>query len=202
MNTKRKKSARKLKLDALATVESQSLGPPSPEAVKKSPESKEVSPAAKQAFSNWMAETFGTKDEELQGQLLCQATGAVSDFAGREIKSFDHVAAALHGIGPKDSLEGMLAVQLVAVHTIAMECLKRAALPNQMDFGVEVNVNRGAKLMRTFASLTEALSRYRGKGEQKMIVEHVHVHKGGQAIVGPVSQNNSGNRGGGGDEKA
>jgi len=37
--------------------------------------------------------------------------------------------------------------------------------------------------MRTFASLTEALSRYRGKGEQKMIVEHVHVHKGGQAIA-------------------
>jgi hypothetical protein len=27
--------------------------------------------------------------------------------------------------------------------------------------------------MRTFASLTDAVSRYRGKGEQKMIVERV-----------------------------
>jgi len=62
------------------------------------------------------------------------------------------------------------------------------------------NESEMTKLMRTFASLVESLSRYRGKGEQKMIIEHVHVHRGGQAIVGPVTQNNSGNRGGG-DEK-
>jgi hypothetical protein len=37
----------------------------------------------------------------------------------------------------------------------------------------------------------EALSRYRGKVEQKMTVEHVHVYQGGQAIVGQVSQNNN-----------
>ena len=34
----------------------------------------------------------------------------------------------------------------------------------------------------------EALKRYRGKGEQKMTVEHVHVYQGGQAIVGAVHQ--------------
>jgi hypothetical protein len=147
-----------------------------------------------------MKEVFGTEDPELPSKLLGQAVGAMPDFVGRELKSFDCVAAALHGIGPKDALEGMLAVQMVAAHMMAMECLKRAALPNQIDLGVEVNVNRGTKPIRTFASLTDALSRYRGKGEQKMIVEHVHVHKGGQAIVGPVTQNNSGKRGGG-DEK-
>ena len=32
----------------------------------------------------------------------------------------------------------------------------------------------------------EALSRHRGKGQQKISVEHVHVHPGGQAIVGAV----------------
>jgi len=198
MNSKRKKAGRKPKLDALATVEGDSIAVPSPhpEAAQKAPFSK----ASEQAFSNWMKQVFGTEDKALQDQLLCQASGAVPDFTGREMLSFDHVAAALHGIGPQDSLEGMLAVQMVAAHTMAMECLRRAALPNQIDLGVEVNVNRGTKLMRTFASLTEALSRYRGKGEQKMIVEHVHVHKGGQAIVGPVSQHNSENRGGG-DEK-
>jgi hypothetical protein len=46
--------------------------------------------------------------------------------------------------------------------------------------------------MRTFAYQTEALGRYRGKGEQKMTVEHVHVYRGGQAIVGQVSQKNIG----------
>jgi hypothetical protein len=32
----------------------------------------------------------------------------------------------------------------------------------------------------------EALQRYRGKGQQKVTVEHVHVHSGGQAIVGAL----------------
>jgi hypothetical protein len=81
----------------------------------------------------------------------------------------------------------------------------RAAAPDQSDLGVEVNVNRATKLMRTFASQVEALCRYRGKGEQKMVVEHVNVHKGGQAIVGPVNQTNPRNpskKKGGGNESA
>jgi len=32
----------------------------------------------------------------------------------------------------------------------------------------------------------EALDKHRGKGQQKVTVEHVHVHRGGQAIVGAV----------------
>jgi hypothetical protein len=40
-----------------------------------------------------------------------------------------------------------------------------------------------------------ALNRHRGKGHQKVTVEHVHVHEGGQAIVGNVSTR-SGGRGG------
>jgi hypothetical protein len=191
MNSKRKKSARKPKVEALATVESQptTVGLPLPEAVQKT----RFSEASEQAFSNWMKEVFGTEDHELQSQLLNQAAVTVPNLIGRELQSSEYVVAAVHGVRPKDALEGMLAVQLVAAHTMAMECLKRAALPNQIDLGVEVNINRGTKLMRTFASLTEALSRYRGKGEQKMIVEHVHVHKGGQAIVGAVSQSNTQN---------
>jgi len=37
---------------------------------------------------------------------------------------------------------------------------------------------------------------YRGKAQQKVTVEHVHVHSGGQAIVGAVTP------GGGGHEKS
>ena len=59
-------------------------------------------------------------------------------------------------------------------------------MEGQTDLGVDVYVSRTTKLLRTFASLTEALNRYRGKGEQRMTVEHVHVYPGGQAIVGQV----------------
>ena len=39
---------------------------------------------------------------------------------------------------------------------------------------------------RTYATLLEALNRHCGKGQQKVTAEHVHVHEGGQAIVGNV----------------
>jgi hypothetical protein len=45
---------------------------------------------------------------------------------------------------------------------------------------------RMVKLLRTYTMQVEALQRYRGKGQQKVTVEHVHVHSGGQAIVGAV----------------
>jgi hypothetical protein len=34
----------------------------------------------------------------------------------------------------------------------------------------------------------EALKRYRTGGQQKVTVEHVHIHAGGQAIVGSIEQ--------------
>jgi hypothetical protein len=46
--------------------------------------------------------------------------------------------------------------------------------------------NLAIKLLRTFTMQVEALHRYRGKGQQKVTVEHVHVNAGGQAIVGTV----------------
>jgi hypothetical protein len=50
--------------------------------------------------------------------------------------------------------------------------------------GRRENLNQANKLSRTYATLLEALNRHRGKGQQKVTVEHVHVHQGGQAIVG------------------
>ena len=59
---------------------------------------------------------------------------------------------------------------------------------------IDSNLNRGTKLLRTFLMQLEALNRHRSKGEQKMVVEHVHVHSGGQAIVGPVTGNRAGQK--------
>jgi hypothetical protein len=50
------------------------------------------------------------------------------------------------------------------------------------------NLSQANKLSRTYAVLLEALNRHRGKGQQKVTVEHVHVHSGGQAIVGTVER--------------
>jgi hypothetical protein len=94
--------------------------------------------------------------------------------------------ASLVGIGPRDELEGMLAGQLIAAHSAAMECYRRAMLPEQPFEGWREALTQANKLSRTYATLLEALNRHRGKGQQKVTVEHVHVHEGGQAIVGSV----------------
>lgn len=96
-------------------------------------------------------------------------------------------AAALVGIAPQDELEGMLAGQLVAANAAAMECYRRAMLGEQTFEGRKENLTQASKLSRTYVTLLEALNRHRGKsGQQKVTVEHVHVHAGGQAVVGAM----------------
>jgi len=50
------------------------------------------------------------------------------------------------------------------------------------------------KLSRTYAILLETLNRHRGKGQQKVTVEHVHVHPGGQPVLGMVESPGGGDR--------
>jgi len=65
-----------------------------------------------------MKRTFGTEEVALHKRFLCQIAQAVSDFKDREQESVDYVIAAVRGTAPKDALEGMLAVQMAAVHTL------------------------------------------------------------------------------------
>jgi hypothetical protein len=109
-------------------------------------------------------------------------------------KQFSATVAALVGIGPKDELEGMMAAQLIAAHNAAMECYRRAMIGEQTFEGRRENLAQANKLSRTYATLLEALNRHRGKGQQKVTVEHVHVHEGGQAIVGTVQHPGGGGR--------
>ena len=101
-------------------------------------------------------------------------------------KQFGATVTALIGIDPKDELEGMMAAQLIAAHNAAMECYRRAMIAEQTFGGRQENLAQANKLSRTYATLLEALNRHRGKGQQKVTVEHVHVHAGGQAVVGAV----------------
>jgi len=101
-------------------------------------------------------------------------------------RQYSATFAALVGIGPKDEIEGMIAAQLLAAHNAAMECYRRAMIGEQTFAGWREGLSQANKLSRTYAVLLDALNRYRGKGQQKVTVEHVHVHAGGQAVVGTI----------------
>jgi hypothetical protein len=109
-------------------------------------------------------------------------------YSDKDIREQQYKAtvAALIGIGPKDEIEGMIAAQMLASHNAAMECYRRAMIGEQTFEGRRENLSQANKLSRTYAALIEALNRHRGKVQQKVTVEHVHVHSGGQAVVGTV----------------
>jgi hypothetical protein len=113
---------------------------------------------------------------------------------GTPIDILEISLAGLHGIGPKDVMEGMLAAQLLASHNGAMDCYQRATdLKYSMELRLE-SAKLAAKLSKAHAALVEALNKHRGKGQQKVTVEHVHVHPGGQAIVGTVTHPGGGRK--------
>ncbi len=147
-----------------------------------------------------MYEAFGTADADLQGHLLTQVVntfGEISaDGAGIEAQAAaaNKVIPILIGIQPQDEIEAMLAVQMIGVHNIAMDYMGKATRTDRVDF-MSTYMNGATKSLRTFAAQMEALKKYRTGGQQRMIVEHVNVNEGGQAIVGTVNQ------GGGKNEK-
>ena len=80
----------------------------------------------------------------------------------------------------------MLAAQILSTHNAAMESLRRAMMESQTYEGRDQNLKHATKLMGLCERQLAALDKHRGKGRQKITVEHVNVHAGGQAIVGNV----------------
>ena len=151
-----------------------------------------------------MMESLGTPDKELQSFLLNQVMETFKGCHSSEGYDYDRLAefcnnamAILEGIAPQDEIEGMLAVQMIGVHNMAMTIMSRTMITDQTFEGRQAGVSQATKMLRTFTAQMEALKRYRTGGQQKVTVEHVHVHKGGQAIVGTVTQG----EGGSNDEK-
>ncbi len=89
---------------------------------------------------------------------------------------------------PASGPEALLAVQLIGVHHAATQFLARATCEGQTFGDTDANVLRATRLMRLFKEQLGAMEMLKGKTRrQKVTVEHVHVHAGGQAIVGAVS---------------
>ena len=138
-----------------------------------------------------MISTFGIENESLIKQLVMQAINPssinfVEQDGQRDKLILESTLSMIESISPQNGLEAMLAVQMVTVHNMSLDMSRRAMLKEQTIEGVEYNINRATKLMRTFTAQMEALKRLRMGGKQTIQVQHVHVNEGGQAIVGDV----------------
>jgi hypothetical protein len=143
-----------------------------------------------------LLKTVGGSQSDDWNETLVDQTIAALWHGGKDIdarkKQVTGAVAALVGTGPRDEMEGMIATQMIATHNASMECLRRAMIPDQHPDARQANLNQANKLSRTYAALMDALNKHRGKGQQRVTVEHVHVNEGGQAIVGAVAKGGRG----------
>jgi hypothetical protein len=125
----------------------------------------------------------GTTDENFFGGLLRQLINASGKTSEADA---NFLLSVIKGVEPRDQIEAMLAAQMGAVHVASIAMAGQLAQAKTLLH--QETAERGlSKLTRTFAGQVEALKSYRSKGEQRMVVQHVNVADGGQAIVGNVN---------------
>ena len=133
-----------------------------------------------------IVETFGTDDPDFVDGVIKQLVNAGTQGRVPDECAANFMLSMVKGIKPKDSVETMLAAQMAAIYNATMTFARRLAHVDNIKQQDSAQ-NALNKLARTFAAQVAALKNYRSKGEQRVLVEHVHVHAGGQAIVGAVT---------------
>ena len=149
-----------------------------------------------------LADAFGTRSMEFVDAMLKGVGMATEDHSASkdfgpgspDQLAFNAALAVIDGVRPKDEVEAMLAANMAVANITLLELVARtrAAIAGHLYQGnglkrLDVLGNLTNKFMRTFALQVEALARKRRRGEQTVTVKHVHVHAGGQAVVGNVT---------------
>ncbi len=110
---------------------------------------------------------------------------ASDDHAGNDERVF--IIAAVSEIKPRDGVERLLAVQMAATHLAMVRAGRWMANADNLE-QVQAHTTGFNKLARTYATQMEALRKHRNGGKQTVVVQHVNVEGGGQAIVGNVQR--------------
>ncbi|WP_188645139.1 hypothetical protein [Tsuneonella deserti] len=81
----------------------------------------------------------------------------------------------------------MLAIQLVNIHELYLDCHRRSVASTNNPLAFKSHMLNVERLSNLYMRQLAALDRHRGRGKQQVRVEHVHVSAGWQAIVGHLS---------------
>jgi hypothetical protein len=137
----------------------------------------------------WRAQfmaAFGTTSETVVGVEMQRIANALRRDGKIDPAELDAVIAIISGQRPRNEIEAMIISQMAVTHALTMRSLgnlNRSCNIQQQDS----NALTVARLTKGFTSQVDALARLRRGGEQRVVVEHVHVYQGGQAIVGAVT---------------
>jgi hypothetical protein len=140
-------------------------------------------------MEGWRAQlmaAFGTSSEAVARIEVDRIANALRRDGTIDPAELNTVVAIISGQRPRDEIEAMIVSQMAVTHALTMRSLgnlNRSSNVQQQDS----NSLTVARLTKGFTSQVDALAKLRRGGEQRVIVEHVHVYQGGQAIVGAVT---------------
>ncbi|HAT6935945.1 TPA: hypothetical protein JAN57_03230 [Legionella pneumophila] len=92
---------------------------------------------------------------------------------------------ALTALNAATSLQSMLIAQMLSVHELQQRTIAFAHGSSEVDIKTYYT-NSAVKLANCFVQQASLLAKLQGIAGQKIIVERVDVHQGGQAIVGTI----------------
>jgi hypothetical protein len=146
----------------------------------------------RKAFGNTMSDEFV---EVLLGKLVEALRPAALE--SLEESTVNAALAIIDSICPQSELEALLAVQIIAAGFSGLRLLRQSQQHMTQDY-IDTYGNYAIKLLRLQNEMIQTFDRYRRGNKQTMEVRHVHIHSGGQGVVGII--NPPGDREGGGQE--
>ena len=156
----------------------------------------EISPTHSdgQGWRTRLEDALGTASPEFVDAELVRLMTVFSDRAGIiDERAVNAALAVIDGLKPQNEIEAMLAAQIAVTHGLMMKFSARLysgateTIPQQDSTALTLS-----RLQRAFTTQLDSLSNMRRGGRQKVVVEHVHVYPGGQAIVGNVTHSGRG----------
>ena len=151
-------------------------------------------PISDEMLASEILKTTGTSSPSLQTSLAHNVISALylpADGSAEERQERISAALALmKGIRPQNEIEGMLAAQMIAVHSAAIECFCRATLAGQGIEARDMNLHHAERFVAIYTRQLEALDKHRSKGNQTLTVKQVMVDSG-DATVNSANQANS-----------
>jgi hypothetical protein len=94
--------------------------------------------------------------------------------------------AVIDSLQPTSEYQALMAVEIVIVDSQAHEFLRLSRRSLTREY-VDLYGNHAVKLLRVKADLLRTYDRHKRGNKQSMEIRHVHIYRGGQAVVGMVN---------------
>jgi hypothetical protein len=142
---------------------------------------KDIEKGLREALGNTLSDEFvdvilGKLVEALRPGLYDQLDEATLNAA----------LATIDSMQPRSELQALLAVQIIATGFAGLRFLRQSHRQMTEDY---INVYGGyaIKLLRLQNEMIQTFERYRRGNKQTVEVRHVHIHSGGQGVVGIIN---------------